>query len=646
MTTTKQYDYLNRLTSISSAGSQLAAPVSFSYSYNSANQRTRNMLADNSCFWSYGYDTLGQVTSGKKYWSDQTPVAGQQFGYAFDGIGNRTQTLSGGDQNGANLRSASYSANSLNQYTSCDVPGFIDIKGASIATNAVTVNGLSTYRKGEYFRQELPMTNNVGPIWTNITISATGQSNVSGNVFLAKTAESFTYDADGNVIADGRWTYGWDGENRLTNMTSLSTAPTASKLKLDFTYDNKGRRIQKLVWTNNGSVYGALYTNRFVYDAWNLIGILTPNSSLLNSFTWGSDLSGSPQGAGGVGGLLGSIATGVNTNSFAYDGNGNVATLVNATDGTAAAQYEFGPFGEVIRATRPMAKANPFGFSTKYQDDESDLLYYGYRYYNSATGRWMIRDPFAEEFDTEKLRPSVEDANLYQFVLNEPLIHIDNLGLYRVDFHFYVIYYLLRMKGFCSSDAFSIAFASQHIDDDPATDPITLGRTGQYAKLAQYHFAGSGPNTATKRDDPTSRGIIRNGLAIWEIKGAGDVHAVGAALHLYADSWSHEGFTAWDNEKINDHGGWIPVYIGHANVGSEPDLPFKNTLAAEDAVRKIYGLIPDLSDHVPDVETVANKCFNVFRYADGDDTQRVTAWKYFIKKTTGDDVDYERGKHN
>jgi RHS repeat-associated protein len=256
------------------------------------------------------------------------------------------------------------------------------------------------------------------PIWTNITISATGQSNVSGNVFLPKTAESFTYDADGNLTADGRWTYGWDGENRLTNMTSLSTAPTASKLKLDFLYDSKGRRIQKLVSTNNGSVYGALYTNRFVYDGWNLVAILAPNSSLLNSFTWGSDVSGSQQGAGGVGGLLGSIATGVNTNFFAYDGNGNVATLVNTTDGTTAAQYEYGPFGEVIRATGPMAKAKPFRFSTKYQDDETDLLYYGYRYYSASTGRWLSRDPIEER----------GGRNLFAFVRNAPVLGYDALG--------------------------------------------------------------------------------------------------------------------------------------------------------------------------------------------------------------------------
>jgi hypothetical protein len=41
MTTSKQYDYLNRLSSISSSSSN-----SFTYQYNPANQRTMNQLAD------------------------------------------------------------------------------------------------------------------------------------------------------------------------------------------------------------------------------------------------------------------------------------------------------------------------------------------------------------------------------------------------------------------------------------------------------------------------------------------------------------------------------------------------------------------------------------------------------------------------
>ena len=78
-----------------------------------------------------------------------------------------------------------------------------------------------------------------------------------------------------------------------------------------------------------------------------------------------------------------------------------------------------GPFGEVIRATGPMAKLNPFRFSTKYQDDETDLLYYGERYYNASTGRWLSRDPIEEK----------GGLNLYGFVYNSPLNKTDALGL-------------------------------------------------------------------------------------------------------------------------------------------------------------------------------------------------------------------------
>jgi YD repeat-containing protein len=57
--------------------------VSFNYQYNDANQRTRVTYADGS-YWLYDYDTLGQLISGKHYWSDGTPVAGQQHEYAYD----------------------------------------------------------------------------------------------------------------------------------------------------------------------------------------------------------------------------------------------------------------------------------------------------------------------------------------------------------------------------------------------------------------------------------------------------------------------------------------------------------------------------------------------------------------------------------
>jgi RHS repeat-associated protein len=142
---------------------------------------------------------------------------------------------------------------------------------------------------------------------------------------------------------------------------------------------------------------------------------------LIRSYVWGSDLSSSMQGAGGVGGLLEVAYHGAaTTNAFVgYDGNGNVSALVNSADGTSLANYEYGPFGENIRLTGPLAKNNPFRFSTKYQDDESDLVYYGRRYYKPSTGTWTSRDPINEK----------GGVNLYCFLKNSTVARVDPFGL-------------------------------------------------------------------------------------------------------------------------------------------------------------------------------------------------------------------------
>ena len=81
--------------------------------------------------------------------------------------------------------------------------------------------------------------------------------------------------------------------------------------------------------------------------------------------------------------------------------------LVNSTFFAKSRTTTLGPFGEVIRATGPLAKANPIRFSTKYEDDESDLFYYGYRY--AKDGRWLSRDPYDE--------PGFQTASAWQAYL-------------------------------------------------------------------------------------------------------------------------------------------------------------------------------------------------------------------------------------
>ncbi len=259
MTTAKSYDYLNRLTSISSSTNSVTV-ASAGYGYNAANQRTSVTNADGT-YWNYAYDALGQVTGGTKHWAGGMVVAGQQFGYGFDDIGNRTSTLAGGDQFGGNQRPASYSANSLNQYTSRTVPGAVDIIGSATNAATVLVNGQAAYRHGDYYRAELAINNNSAAVWEPVTNTATLNNGTSadiiptniGNLFLPNATESFTYDADGNLTSDGRFTNYWDGRNQLVTITSKTGAATGSLVKLDLTYDHAGRRIQKIVSVTNPS---------------------------------------------------------------------------------------------------------------------------------------------------------------------------------------------------------------------------------------------------------------------------------------------------------------------------------------------------------------------------------------------------------
>jgi RHS repeat-associated protein len=426
MTTQNGFDYVNRRTGVTNFNGSGTVLDSHGYGYNAASQRT-SMTNTDGAYWAYQYDALGQVTNGIKKWANNAVVPGQQFGYGFDDIGNRKMTLAGGDQFGLNRRLAGYTANSVNEYTRRVVPAQTDVLGKVANTATVWVDKLPAVQSNGYFWLAAPVTNTSSPAYQTLTTLAAvpngtsaeyGVTNV-GHVFVPQTPENFVYDLDGNLTQDGRWSYGWDAENRLLSMTSLSGAPSASKLQLNFAYDYKGRRIEKQVATYNGSGYATAYANQYIYDGWNLEAIVN-SGALLNSFVWGLDSSGSMQGAGGVGGLLMQNIVGNGVHFAAQDANGNVSALVSAANGTVTATYEYGPFGEIIRATGPMAKLNPFRFSTKFTDDESGLLYYGYRFYNPFTGRWLSRDPIEE----------LGGKNLYTFVCNTPMFKIDKLGLF------------------------------------------------------------------------------------------------------------------------------------------------------------------------------------------------------------------------
>jgi RHS repeat-associated protein len=149
-------------------------------------------------------------------------------------------------------------------------------------------------------------------------------------------------------------------------------------------------------------------------------------------YTRGHDLSGSLEGAGGIGGLLGrshgwySGGTYLTHNHYHADGNGNITYLVNVSQALAAS-YRYDPYGRLMGQAGTLATANLYRFSAKELHPQSGMYYYGFRFYEPHLQRWVNRDPIEE----------AGDLNLFAFAMNDPgnlqdadgrAVHIPILG--------------------------------------------------------------------------------------------------------------------------------------------------------------------------------------------------------------------------
>ncbi|MFA6962962.1 MAG: RHS repeat-associated core domain-containing protein [Opitutaceae bacterium] len=409
----------------------------------------------------YGYDDRGQVTSaltgvGNAATAPAALIPGRKFAFDYDLAGNRLKSTHQGDLSGP--AAASYTVGKGNQLLKRDNPAASVSGVASASAAQVTVDTTvlgAADRQGPHWQRDVvppetgsaidvPDDAGTTPIPTEFPRAirqVTTLASVAGggdggadlasfdriDLQLAPRDEQLRYDRDGNLRRDGTWDYTWDAENRLVRMETHDGFLDRARIKLEFTYDYQGRRVTKRVqqWPVNALNYGPATETRFLYDGWNLIGEFgwdasTTTLSLNKSYTWGLDLVGSLTTSGGVGALVQITDHAQGQNYLpGYDGNGNLTVLVRASDGFRAAAYEYGAFGELLRAEGIYSKQNAFRFSTKFTDVESGLVYYGMRYYDARNGRFINRDPIEER----------GGLNLYGFCGNDGVSRYDLLGM-------------------------------------------------------------------------------------------------------------------------------------------------------------------------------------------------------------------------
>jgi RHS repeat-associated protein len=377
----------------------------------------------------FGYDNRDELTSAT---TTATPVTtavslgDRALAFNYNNAGDRFYADAGGQR-------TTYTPNSLGQYDSRANPASVALSGLVSAGATVSLRNISygapsaaqmtPLNDASYFSGRVPYSGIPSFFTAEATTSYQGQvqDTEQKTILAAAAAETLAYDQAGNLLSDSLWDYRYDGENRLIQVeTHSGLIWTIPRIRLVFTYDFLGRRVQKDTYIddNPSSTFfiPRLSDSRcFVYEGWTLLvelkkaGLGAPVPSTY--YAWGLDFSGTVGGSAGVGGLLGIVTWDSAGRKSIYqainDGLGNVTGLIRPplpappplswVPPALVAEYEYSPFGELIRASGPMAAANPIRFSSKYFDYETGLANFGFRFYRASLGRFINRDPKGEQ---------------------------------------------------------------------------------------------------------------------------------------------------------------------------------------------------------------------------------------------------------
>lgn len=101
-----------------------------------------------------------------------------------------------------------------------------------------------------------------------------------------------------------------------------------------------------------------------------------------------------------------------------FDGTYTLRYLIDPSSHEILNEYEFDPFGNPLHIAETLH--NPYRYALKHYDEETDLIYFGKRYYNPATKRWITPDPAGP----------IDLVNLFTFVRNNPFRYHDYVGLF------------------------------------------------------------------------------------------------------------------------------------------------------------------------------------------------------------------------
>ena len=305
----------------------------------------------------YGYDDNGNIASAT--------LNGKWTGYTYDELGQLIQV---------NDRSDTRSGSDGTTWTySYDLGGNILQKQRFAYKDTTTPLETVTYEYGDAnWRDKLTAVN----------------------------GSTIRYDAIGNPLNDGTWTYTWQNGRQLQKMQK-------SGVTAEFVYNADGLRVQKTV--NGVATKYTLHGKNIVH--------MTSGTDELHFFY---DAQNKPAVV-----IFNGIAY-----AYLYDLQGDVIGLVD-NNGTQMVSYTYDAWGKMLSKTGTLASTlgtiQPFRYRGYALDEETELYYNQSRFYNPSIARFITADTTGVL--TASLK-SLTEKNLFAYCDNNPVMRKDIDGAF------------------------------------------------------------------------------------------------------------------------------------------------------------------------------------------------------------------------
>lgn len=338
--------------------------------------------------------------------------------YVYDAAGNIASKQL--ETPGANSVMTPYSHDSSNRITA--IGGGVSAKPMTVRgttsepakVKAKTTASGSTWKNarmldGNRFEADLDLSSGSNSIQLE---ARDASNNISSYTFslgvtAVPSATPITYDAAGNLLSDGTYTYEWDSQSRLRKINSNGFYKVT-----EFKYNALGQRSEIIETINNLATH-----YYYLYDGTHLLDRRVSGTSTNAAPSDRRYFSQGEQRKNG--GAWDSLY-------YTRDHLGSIREVVKS-DGTLQARYDYDAYGK--RSARYVASTYPGGCDLGFTghitlapgstSTQPEIVLTFFRAYSPDLGRWLSADPIGE----------AGGINLYGYVEGNPVNAIDPLGL-------------------------------------------------------------------------------------------------------------------------------------------------------------------------------------------------------------------------